>query len=306
MDIFLKQLKGVNWEQIIFTSTRILLILLLAWLGIVILQKILSQLEQRLLKQSKITGEPPSESEKRVETLIRLIRQAALIVLWVTTILILLKEIGVDVGPILASAGIVGLAVGFGAQNLVRDFISGFFFILENQVRVGDVAIVNGTGGLVERVNFRTIVLRDLGGIVHIFPNGTVTTLSNLTNDWSAYVFDIGVAYKENTDKVIEVMNRVGFEMKQDEIVGSFMLEEPEIFGVDKFDNSAVVIKGRIKTKPIRQWQVGREYLRRIKLAFDNAGIEIPFPHQTLYFGEASKPIEVALLEKLKGEKVVT
>lgn len=306
MDVFLKQFQGVNWGQIIFTSTRILIVLLLAWLGMVILGKILSQFEQRLLKQSKIEGEPPSESEKRVETLIRLIRQAALIVLWVTTILILLKEIGLDVGPILASAGIVGLAVGFGAQNLVRDFISGFFFILENQVRVGDVAIVNGTGGLVERINFRTIVLRDLGGIVHIFPNGTVSTLSNLTNDWSAYVFDIGVAYKENTDKVIEVMNRVGSEMKQDEIVGSFMLEEPEIFGVDKFDNSAVVIKGRIKTKPIRQWQVGREYLRRIKLAFDNAGIEIPFPHQTLYFGEASKPIEVALLEKLKGEKVVT
>jgi small conductance mechanosensitive channel len=272
----------------------------------VILRKILSQLEQHLLKESEISDEPPSESEKRVETLIRLIRQAALIVLWVTTILIILKEIGVDVGPILASAGIVGLAVGFGAQNLVRDFISGFFFILENQVRVGDVAIVNGTGGLVERVNFRTIVLRDLAGIVHIFPNGTVSTLSNLTNDWSAYVFDIGVAYKENTDKVIEVMDRIGSEMKQDEIIGPFMLEEPEIFGVDKFDNSAVVIKGRIKTKPIRQWQVGREYLRRIKLAFDNAGIEIPFPHQTLYFGEASKPIEVALLEKLKGEKADT
>jgi small-conductance mechanosensitive channel len=306
MDIFLKQFKEVSWDQIIFTSTRILLVLLLAWVGMVVLGKILGQLEQRLLKQGKIAGEPPSESEKRVETLIRLIRQAALIVLWVTTILVLLKEIGVDVGPIVASAGIVGLAVGFGAQNLVRDFISGFFFILENQVRVGDVAIVNGTGGLVERVNFRTIVLRDLGGVVHIFPNGAVTTLSNLTNDWSAYVFDIGVAYKENTDKVIEVMNRVGSEMKQDKILGSFMLEEPEIFGVDKFDNSAVVIKGRIKTKPIRQWQVGREYLRRIKLAFDNAGIEIPFPHQTLYFGEASKPIEVALLEKLKGEKVVT
>jgi small conductance mechanosensitive channel len=303
MDIFLKQLQGINWEVIIFTSSRILLVLFLTWLGMVILQKILTKLEQRLLIQSKITGEPPSESEKRVETIIRLIRQATLILVWVTTILIILKEIGVDVGPILASAGIVGLAVGFGAQNLVRDFISGFFFILENQVRVGDVAIVNGTGGLVERVNFRTIVLRDLGGIVHVFPNGTVTTLSNLTNDWSAYVFDIGVAYKENTDKVIEVMNSVGSEMKQDKIFGSFMLEEPEIFGVDKFDNSAVVIKGRIKTKPIRQWQVGREYLRRIKLAFDNVGIEIPFPHQTLYFGEASKPIEVALLEKLKREK---
>jgi small-conductance mechanosensitive channel len=306
MDIFLKQFQDVHWEQIIFTSTRILLVLLLAWLGMVILRKMLSQVEKSLLKQSEIAGEPPSESEKRVETLIRLIRQAAFIVLWVTTILILLKEIGIDVGPILASAGIVGLAVGFGAQNLVRDVISGFFIILENQVRVGDVAIVNGTGGLVERVNFRTIILRDLGGIVHIFPNGTITTLSNLTNDWSAYVFNIGVAYKENTDKVIEIMKNVGSEMKQDENVGSFMLEEPEIFGVDKFDDSAVVIKGRIKTKPIRQWEVGREYLRRIKFAFDNAGIEIPFPHQTLYFGEASKPIEVALLEKLKGEKVVT
>ncbi|PIV31686.1 MAG: mechanosensitive ion channel protein MscS, partial [Zetaproteobacteria bacterium CG02_land_8_20_14_3_00_50_9] len=144
---------------------------------------------------------------------------------------------------------------------------------------------------------------RDLGGIVHIFPNGTVTTLSNLTNDWSAYVFEIGVAYKENTDKVIEVMSRVGAAMKQEEILGSYMIEEPEIFGVDKFDSSAVVIKGRIKTKPIRQWQVGREYLRRIKLAFDDANIEIPFPHQTLYFGEASKPVEVALLEKLKNKK---
>lgn len=305
MDNILQQIQGISWEQILFTCFRILIILLLAWLGMIILRKLLKRLEQRLLNQSNTSGEPPSESEKRVETLIRLVRQAALIVLWVTIILILLREIGVDVGPILASAGILGLAVGFGAQNLVRDFISGFFFILENQVRVGDVAIVNGTGGLVERVNFRTIVLRDLGGVVHVFPNGAVSTLSNLTNDWSAYVFDIGVAYKENTDKVIEVMDRVGSEMKQDEILGPLMLEEPEIFGVDKFDNSAVVIKGRIKTKPIRQWQVGREYLRRIKLAFDKAGIEIPFPHQTLYFGEASKPIEVALLEKLGGEKAV-
>ena len=305
MDIFLKQFQDFNWEQVIVTCTRIALVLLLAWLCMVVLKKVLSNLEGRLLEQSKKADEPPSESVKRVETLIRLIRQAAFIVLWVTTLLILLKEIGVDIAPVLASAGIVGLAVGFGAQNLVRDFISGFFFILENQIRGGDVAIINGTGGLVERVNFRTIVLRDLGGVVHIFPNGTVTSLSNLTNDWSAYIFDIGVAYKENTDKVIEVMSQVGSEMKQDATIGSYMLEEPEIFGVDKFDNSAVVIKGRIKTKPIRQWQVGREYLRRIKLAFDDAGIEIPFPHQTLYFGEASKPIEIAILEKLKGEKVV-
>jgi small conductance mechanosensitive channel len=144
--------------------------------------------------------------------------------------------------------------------------------------------------------------LRDLAGIVHIFPNGSVTTLSNLTSEWSAYVFDIGVAYKENTDQVIEVMNQVGTEMLGDEKFGPYMLEPPEIFGVDKFDNSAVVIKGRIRTKPIRQWLVGREYLRRIKLAFDANNIEIPFPHRTIYFGEASKPIDIQLLEKLQGQ----
>lgn len=301
MDTLFQQIQEVGWE-ILFICFRVLVILLLAWLAMKILKRLLQRLENHLLRQSKLSGEPPSETEKRLETITRLVRQASLIMLWVVIFLTILKEIGINIGPILASAGIVGLAVGFGAQNLVRDFISGFFFILENQVRVGDVAIVNGTGGLVEMLNFRTIVLRDLGGTVHVFPNGTVTTLSNLTNDWSAYVFDIGVAYKENTDKVIEIMTKVGSEMKQDELFGLFMLEEPEIFGVNKFDNSAVIIKGRIKTKPIRQWVVGREYLRRIKMAFDNAGIEIPFPHQTLYFGNASKPIDVALFEKLKGK----
>ena len=216
--------------------------------------------------------------------------------------LIVLKEIGVEIAPIIASAGIVGLAVGFGAQNMVRDIISGFFMILENQVRVGDVAIINGTGGLVEKINFRTIVLRDLGGVVHVFPNGTVTTLSNMTTEWSAYILNIGVAYKEDTDQVIEVMKEVGREMLEDEEFGRMMLEEPEIFGVDKFDNSAVVIKGRIKTKPIRQWAVGREYLRRLKYAFDARDIEIPFPHQTIYFGEKSKPFELQLLEKRNGK----
>jgi small-conductance mechanosensitive channel len=291
-------LQNISWDAIIATCLRITLILFFAWLGMKILQKILKRLEQRLLKQSAAVGEPPSESQKRVETLVRLIRQGAFIALWVTVGLVILKEIGVEVGPIIASAGIAGLAIGFGAQNLVRDIIAGFFIILENQVRVGDVAIINGTGGLVEKINFRTIVLRDLGGIVHVFPNGTITTLSNLTTEWSAYVFDIGVAYKENTDQVISVMRKVGEELKQDETLGPLMLEVPEIFGVDKFDNSAVVIKGRIRTKPIRQWQVGREYLRRVKLAFDENNIEIPFPHQTIYFGEASKPIDVQLLEK--------
>jgi small-conductance mechanosensitive channel len=303
MDIVINFFKGFNWQTIIVASLRILLILFFAWIGMVLLQSLLKRLERKLLRQGEDLGEPPTESAKRVETIIRLMRQAALVALWVTVLLVLLKEVGVEIGPILASAGIVGLAVGFGAQNLVRDVISGFFFILENQVRVGDVAVVNGTGGLVERINFRTIVLRDLAGVVHVFPNGTINTLSNLTNEWSAYVFDIGVAYKEKTDQVVSVLKRVGEEMKNDPELGPLMLEAPEIFGVDKFDNSAVIIKGRIKTKPIRQWQVGREFLRRVKIAFDANNIEIPFPHQTLYFGEASKPIAVQLLENLQAQR---
>ncbi|HON96277.1 MAG TPA: mechanosensitive ion channel family protein, partial [Deltaproteobacteria bacterium] len=175
--------------------------------------------------------------------------------------------------------------------------ISGFFFILEDQVRVGDVAVVNGTGGLVEQINFRTIVLRDLEGVVHVFPNGTVSTLSNRTKTWSGYVFDLGVAYKEDTDTVIKIIAQVGEEMMRDPTFGPLMLDAPEIFGVDRFDDSAVVIKGRLKTKPIQQWVVGREFLRRIKYAFDEAGIEIPFPHQTVYFGDASKPFELKILE---------
>jgi len=303
MDIVMAYFKDFDWQTVIFTSLRILLILLFAWLGMALLKSLLKRLEDKLLRQGQAVGEPPSESAKRVETIIRLVRQASLLALWLTVLLVVLKEIGVEIGPILASAGIVGVAVGFGAQNLVRDVISGFFFILENQVRVGDVAIINGTGGLVERINFRTIVLRDLSGTVHVFPNGSVTTMSNLTNEWSAYVFDIGVAYKENTDQVVEVLKRVGAEMVSDGSMGPLMLGEPEIFGVDKFDNSAVVIKGRLRTKPIRQWDVGREFLRRVKKAFDAENIEIPFPHQTLYFGEASKPIAVQLLEKLAEQK---
>ncbi|MBU0485673.1 MAG: mechanosensitive ion channel family protein [Proteobacteria bacterium] len=300
MDIIMNYFDSIRWETIIVGGFRVFLVLLGGWVVMKIIHKFLVRLTARLLEQGRIGDEPPSESAKRVETIVRLIRQAAFIALWLTVFLIVLREFGFEVGPILASAGIVGVAIGFGAQNLVRDVISGFFIILENQIRVGDVAIINGTGGLVEKINFRTTVLRDVAGVVHVFPNGTISTLSNLTNDWSAYVFDIGVAYKENTDQVVAVMEKVGAELGRDEIYGPLMLELPEIFGVDKLDNSAVVIKGRIRTKPIRQWQVGREFLRRVKLAFDEHGIEIPFPHQTIYFGEASKPVAVELFDKYK------
>ncbi len=299
MEIIVQYLQGISWDIIILTAIRLVLILLLAWGARIFVSNILARLETRLLERSQEEGKPTDdEGAKRTETLFRLIRQAVLVAVSVIVGLIVLREIGMDITPILAGAGILGLAVGFGAQNLVRDIISGFFFLLENQVRVGDVAVVNGTGGLVEKVNFRTLVLRDLSGVVHIFPNGTVTTLSNMTNEWSAYVFDIGVAYKENTDRVIEVLQEVGRELRADPELGPLILEDLEIFGVDKFADSAVVIKGRIKTRPIRQWVVGREYLRRVKQAFDRHHIEIPFPHRTMYFGEASKPVDLQLLSQ--------
>jgi small conductance mechanosensitive channel len=291
------------WETFVMTGLKVFMLILFAWIAIRLVQRFLHRLEKRLIIKSVEEGEPPSESQKRIETIVRLIKQGLQLTLLLTFGLVILKEIGVEVAPILASAGVVGLAVGFGAQNLVRDVISGFFIILENQIRVGDVAVVNGTGGLVEQINFRTTILRDLAGVVHIFPNGSITTLSNLTTEWSAYVFEIGVAYGENTDHVIEIMKNVGKSMLEDPEYSKYMMEEPDIFGVEKFADSAVIIKGRIKTKPIRQWLVGREYLRRIKYAFDENNIEIPFPHRSIYFGEKSKAFDLQLFDKTKKDE---
>jgi moderate conductance mechanosensitive channel len=297
MNTYLKIFAEIEWESLLALSLRVLAVLLLAYIFMRILRTALEKMENRLVQRGRVAGEAPSEVQKRAETLVKLLRQAAFVAVWMMAALVLLRELGFEIAPILAGAGILGLAVGFGAQNLVRDVISGFFMILENQIRVGDVALINGTGGLVERINFRTTVLRDLTGTVHVFPNGSISTLSNMTNTWSAYIFDLGVAYKEDPDMVIKILEEVGREMKSDEYFGPLMIDELEIFGVDKFADSAVIIKGRIRTKPIKQWEVGRQFLRRVKKAFDANNIEIPFPHRTIYFGEVSKPVDVKLME---------
>jgi len=235
------------------------------------------------------------EAEKRIHTLTSIIRGVIMIILWVVFLMIVLQKFGINIAPIIAGAGIVGLAVGFGAQELVRDFISGFFMILENHVRTGDVAIINGTGGLVEKIEFRTITLRDFSGTVHVFQNGKISTISNMTKDWSAMVFDIGVAYKENLDRVMELMKEVGDELKDDEGFKDKIIEPIEIFGVDAFGDSAITIKARLKTQPIQQWTVGREYRRRLKQRFDQHNIEIPFPHTTVYWGEEITPLELKM-----------
>jgi small conductance mechanosensitive channel len=215
--------------------------------------------------------------------------------------MIFLKKINIDIAPILAGAGIIGLAVGFGAQELVRDFISGFFILLENQIRTGDVAIINGTGGLVEKIELRTITLRDLSGVVHIFQNGKINSVSNMTKDWSAMVFDIGVAYKEDLNKVMKLMKQVANGMMDDKDFKDNIIEPMEIFGLDSFGDSALVVKGRIKTKPIQQWTIGREYRKRLKEIFDEHNIEIPFPHQTIYWGEEIEPLKLTM-EKAESQ----
>jgi small-conductance mechanosensitive channel len=300
MDALVRVFESLDWASIIANMVRIVLILVVARVALAVFKRPMKQLQQHMIKRGEAQGQSTSETAKRAETLGRLLSQTVAVAVWITVGLVVLMEMGVEVGPVLASAGVAGLAVGFGAQNLVRDVISGFFLILENQVRVGDVAIINGTGGLVEQINLRTIVLRDLTGTVHVFPNGTVEATANLTQSWSAHVFDIGVAYKEDTDKVVEVLRRVGKELKADETFGPLILEDMEVFGVDSFADSAVVIKGRIKTAPIQQWTVGREFMRRVKKAFDAERIEIPFPHRSIYFGEASQPFLAKLVESGK------
>ena len=275
------------------SGLRILLVLLAGFVAIRFLRIAMRHLEEMLVRAGEKTEVVAGATRKRVTTLIGLLLTLGLVVVWGIVGVISLGQIGLDVTPILAGAGIVGLAVGFGAQNLVRDVISGFFLVLENQVRVGDVAVVNGTGGLVEAITFRTIVLRDLAGVVHVVPNGAITTLANMTKGWSAYVIDVGVAYKEDTDQVVEVMKNVADALRKDPRFGPSILDEIEIFGVDDFKESEVTIKARLKTVPIQQWNVGREYRRRLKKAFDARGIEIPFPHRSLYMGTGNGPLEV-------------
>lgn len=297
MDSIARYFDRVDWQDIILSGLRIALILIVVWVALSAVRALLRRLETALIEKSKAQGDLPTEATKRAETLVKLLRQGIIILIWLMGLLLILRQLGIDVGPILASAGVVGLAVGFGAQNLVRDVISGFFMILENQIRVGDVAVINGTGGVVEQINFRTIVLRDSAGTVFVFPNGSITTLANMTRDWSAYVFNIGVAYKEDIDHVIDVMKKLGQELKEDPQFGVSMQGDIEVFGIDKFNDSAIVIQGRLKTLPIKQWDVGREYMRRLKIKFDAEGIEMPFPHRTIYFAEQNKPV----LTKLAG-----
>lgn len=305
MENLLDRFNKFDWEAILLnlglTGGRVILILVLAWVAWMIIGAALKRLEARLQRKAELSMEGSVEASNRSKTLTALLRQGLFILVLATLALMLMKELGIMIAPILASAGIVGLAVGFGAQNLVRDVISGFFLIFEDQVSVGDVAVINGTGGVVEEINFRTLILRDLEGTVHIFPNGAITTLANLTRTWSGYVFNIGIDYKEDPDRAISIMRETGEAMRADEQFGPMIIEPMEIFGVDKLTESSVVIQGRIKTRPLKQWDVGREYLKRIKKAFEEQDIEIPCPQERmLSFSENSMPLLARLMQEIR------
>jgi small conductance mechanosensitive channel len=286
--------EAVTWITAKIPKT--LLLLAGIWVAFRLARLFVARLERLLERKAADAGEA-----QRIRTLTGIVHQVLRIAIGVGGGFMILANLEVQLGPILAAAGIGGLAIGFGAQNLVKDLVTGFFVLLENQIRVGDVIQVAGVGGLVEAVGIRTLRLRDLSGNVHILPHGAIDKVMNQTKDYSMYLFEIGVAYREDPDEVVRVVNRLEEAMRREAPWGEDILEPLETIGVDRFEDSAVVLRFRFKTRPGRQWAVGREMNRRIWKTFNEVGIEIPFPHRTLYFGEPKKgtapPAQVRLVE---------
>lgn len=272
---------------LVSTVAGLVFLLVVGWVVTLAIGYLFRRLDT-LARALAARGTDPVEHEKRLLTVFSLLRAGLLTLWWAAVAVMILSQVGVNVTPVLAGAGIVGLAVGFGAQNLVRDVITGFFHIMENQVRIGDVVKINGVGGLVERITYRIIVIRDLEQVVHVFPHGKVESLANLTKDWSAAVIDIGVAYKEDPDRVMAALREIGAAMHAEPAWSDRMIEPLDVLGVEAFADSAVIIRTRCKTRPLQQWDVAREFRRRVKQGFDARGIEFPFPHRTLVFGQGA------------------
>ena len=266
----------------------IVIILVVGVVVWIVLKQAIPPLVRRVLSRP-VRGESREGLKRRADTLQGVFLGLCRVVIILLVILMVLSELDVSIGPILAGFGVIGIAVGFGAQYLIRDLIAGFFILLENQYRVGDVARVADIAGLVEEVHLRKTVLRDLDGIVHHVPNGEIRVASNFTRKFSRVNLNISVAYGEDLDHAIQVINRVGREMAAEEYWGEAVLKPPEVLRVDNLGDSGIDIKILGDTKPIRQWEVMGELRKRIKKAFDEEGIEIPWPHTKVYFGEALK-----------------
>ena len=255
-----------------------------------VLYRISTKLIEKAVRTAIVNDErmSPLAESMREDTLIRIFTGLAHIVILLITVLMVLQEMGLMIGPILAGAGIAGLAFGFGGQYLIRDVISGLFIIIENQYRIGDVVSFDGTGGLVEDISLRMTTIRDLDGTVHHIPHGEIKKVSNLTKNFSRVNMNIGISYSANLEHVVSVINKVGNELAADEKWKADIIQPPQFLRVDSFDASSISIKILGETQPIRQWDVAGELRKRLKVAFDKEGIEIPFPQRVVHF--AAKP----------------
>jgi len=269
--------KMVLGRESLSVAFRIVLVITIGFIVMRLLRFFLNRLERALLT-TKDSSDPIIN--KRIATLFGTLRGMSRFAIGSAVLVICLYQSGVDIGPILAGAGIVGLVLGLGAQNVIRDLIAGFFIIMEGQIHLGDTAVLNGTEGLIEAITFRTVSLRHVSGDLHIFQNGSITALSNKTCGWSAYVIDLGVLYEEDVDQVMEHMQRVAETMREDAAYQHSFLGPMEIFGVDQFGNNGFTIRARMKTKPGAQWMIGREYRRRLKNECDLQGIRLTAPHK--------------------------
>ena len=235
----------------------------------------------------KIREESPDELAMRSKTLSRIAIQVVTVIIWVLAVIMILSQLGVEIAPLLAGIGVAALAFGFAAQNIIRDYLHGFFIVTEDWYRVGEVAVIQGASGIVETMTLRRTVLRDINGTLHIFPNSRVEQASNMTRDWSRVNLDITVAYKENLNNVVRIINEVGMELKNDTNWGQDLLTTPEVLRVNSLGDHGVEIKILADTKPMRQWALMGELRKRLKERFDDEEIEIPWPHTKVYFGNA-------------------
>lgn len=288
---FLKDAGATTGSWFATDGLRIVLILFLSWVVSRIAKRVIPRaLSSIMLGQASAADH--DEVRKRSQTLSSVFVGAAVSLIYVSALFMVLTELSVPIGPVLGGFGIAGIAVGFGAQYLVRDLIAGVFILAENQYRTGDVVTIAGISGLVESINLRRTVLRDLDGQVHVIPNGEITVASNKTKYWSRVNLDIGVAYKEDVDRVVALLNEVGDEIAADPYYGLMLITPPQVLRLDSLDDSAVTFKILGDCKPMKQWEIMGELRRRIKNRFDAEGIEIPFPHQTVYWGEGQVPLQ--------------
>jgi len=271
-----------GWSPAVRSSLNVVIILALAWLVLIVVNRGIKRF-RAYMEARAFNG----EDAKRVGTLCRAFRYLGSVLIFIVVVMLVLNELGISIAPFLATAGVAGIAIGFGAQSLVKDYFAGLFLLVEDQIRLGDVVRIAGVDGLVEEVTLRYVRLRDFEGHVHFVPNGEIKIVTNRTRDFAQALIEIGVAYREDTDEALGVMRDVAQEMRTDPVWGARILADVEIVGVERWADSAVILRCRMKVVGIEQWSVRREFLARLKKAYDARGIEIPFPHVTIYPGVA-------------------